>query len=70
MCEDAGFKLLEMERYALLPRNSWNYFPKTLKDSRIIAIIWNLLDNLLSKLLSPICQNYFFVAQKIKNNNL
>lgn len=68
MCEEAGFKLLEMERYALLPRNSWNYFPKALKDSRIIAIIWNLLDNLLSKLLSPICQNYLFVAQKIKNN--
>ena len=59
------FELLEMGRYALLPRNIWQ--SPTLRAERLgpaIAALYNRADTVLGWLLPLICQNYFFVARK------
>lgn len=60
----AGLKILEIKRYAILPRNSLGKIFRPFKESVFLARIYDLLDNILSFLLSPFCQNYYFVAQK------
>lgn len=62
----AGFKLIKVQRYGLLPRNSFAKLPEKLKYSTKLASFWDILDQILSITLSPICQNYFFIAKKIK----
>lgn len=59
------FELLEMGRYAVLPRNIWQ--SPSLRHKRLgppIAAAYNHLDKVLGWLLPIICQNYFFVAGK------
>lgn len=59
------FELLEMERYALLPRNIWQ--SSSLREERLgpaIAQLYNHLDTALGWSLSILCQNYCFVARK------
>lgn len=63
LCKKAGLEIVEMGRYGILPRNSWGKFP-ALGNLKIMVLIWNLMDSVLSRLFSPICQNYFFVAKK------
>jgi SAM-dependent methyltransferase len=60
----AGLELLEVERYGLLPRNSLRGLPASLAESRGFARLWDGLDDSLGPLLSPICQNWAFVARK------
>ncbi len=64
MCIETGFEILEIKQYGFLPRNFWNKAPKILQQSLLITIIWNALDSILYTLLSPICQNYYFIARK------
>lgn len=64
----AGFDLLEMRRYAILPRNIWSSLPQVLGNSLTLAQLYNGIDELSSLLLSPLCQNYFFVARKPSNS--
>jgi len=65
LCKASGLELLEIGRYGILPRNSWVKFT-VLGNFKIVVLIWNLMDEILSKLFSPICQNYYFVARKTK----
>lgn len=61
----AQFQLLEMGRYALLPRNIWQ--STTLREMRFgpqIASLYNQMDTALGWLLPQICQNYYFVVRK------
>ena len=61
----AGFDLLELRRYAALPRNIWwGKFGRTVTGSPATARLYDILDDLLAAALGPICQNYLFVARK------
>ena len=60
----AGLSLVEVNLYAFLPRNIWNKAPKFLSNSKVVAAIWDFFDRVFERILAPICQNYFFVAQK------
>ncbi len=64
LCRQAGLDLLRVQRYGFLPRNEWNRLPWTIRNARLVAGAWNLLDNLLSYPFSILCQNYLFVAKK------
>ena len=63
LCKKAGLEIREIGRYAILPRNSWGNFPN-LGNSKVVVLIWNLLDEIFGRVFSPICQNYYFVAKK------
>jgi cyclopropane fatty-acyl-phospholipid synthase-like methyltransferase len=58
----AGLYLVELQRYALLPRNVFSRLPPPLAASRRLADAWDALDAALGTLLSPLCQNWTFVA--------
>ncbi len=63
LCTQAQFNLLEVKRYGFLPRNlfgSWRWA----SHSQLLTAGWDSCDNLLSQLLSRLCQNYYFVGQK------
>ncbi|MGF1486316.1 MAG: class I SAM-dependent methyltransferase [Prochloraceae cyanobacterium] len=64
ICEGTGFEILELKRYGFLPRNFWGNYPEPIRNSVIIAWIYNFLDCLLGLIFSPLCQNYLFVARK------
>ena len=65
LARTAGFTLLEVERYALLPRNIWWWGPmRKFGGSPRLARAYDALDNTLAKIAAPVCQNYLFVAQK------
>ncbi len=64
LCRIGGFEILEVQRYGALPRNMWNQFPERWRKSSRLARGYNLLDELLRYPLSPICQNYLFVARR------
>ena len=60
----SGFELVAAGRYGALPRNLWHRAPARVGNSRIVAGAWDLLDAALGSLLSPWCQNYYFVARR------
>ncbi|MGF1460498.1 MAG: methyltransferase domain-containing protein [Leptolyngbyaceae cyanobacterium] len=65
LAEATPFQLLEVDRYALLPRNIWQ--ATVLSHRRwgpIAASTYNWLDWAAGKLLPYICQNYYFVTRK------
>lgn len=64
LCQKANLKLLEVNRYGLLPRNLFGRLPNALAQNRWMALIWDACDGALGQLFSGICQNYYFVAQK------
>jgi len=58
----AGLDLVELQRYGLLPRNMLGRLPAPVAGSRRFADAWDALDAALGALLSPLCQNWAFVA--------
>ena len=64
MCRSAGLEPSEVGRYGALPRNLWHAAPARLRASRMVANAWDALDRGLGVVLSPVCQNYYFVAGK------
>lgn len=60
----AGFRVLEAQRYGLLPRNSCGGLPRPLLRSRPLAVVWDVVDGVLGTVFSPLCQNFLFVASK------
>jgi len=64
LTRDAGLELLHVERYALLPRNSLQRLPESLATSHGFARAYDRADDVLGRVLAPICQNWCFVARK------
>lgn len=64
LASGAGLRLVESRRYGILPRNSGARLPRSLRTSRLLARAWDALDRALAVPLSPVCQNYGFVAVK------
>lgn len=64
LCQKTGFDLVKVERYGALPRNLWHKPPRVIRNSHRVSSAWNRLDRVLGAVLSPVCQNYLFVAQK------
>jgi SAM-dependent methyltransferase len=60
----ADLELLEVRRYGLLPRNSAHRLLGPLRAARAAARLWDAADAALGFLLSPLCENYCFVARK------
>lgn len=59
------WKIIKSERYGILPRNFFNKFPQNpFIKSDFFVNSYQLLDHYLSKILSPICQNYLWILQK------
>lgn len=61
---DAGFSLAEVKRYGALPRNELKRLPKTLANSDVFVKLYEWADAGASALLSPVVQNYRFIARK------
>ena len=66
LAKNIGFELITAGRYGILPRNSLGKLPNFLKFSKLLAIIWDLMDQFLGLFFLILCQNYFFVARKPK----
>lgn len=66
LAESASLKVVELRRYAILPRNIWWWGRgrRGVSTSLCLARLYDGLDDLLSRLASPVCQNYLFVARK------
>jgi SAM-dependent methyltransferase len=64
LARSAGFELLEVRRYAILPRNPGYLLPGAVRRSALAAGLWDAADNALTFLLSPVCTNYYFVARR------
>ena len=64
LCAECGLTLVQSARYGVLPRNFGYRLPAPLRRSRDLARAWDLLDRILGAPLSPIAQNYCFVARK------
>jgi ubiquinone/menaquinone biosynthesis C-methylase UbiE len=61
----AGLDLLDVQRYALLPRNVWSWgLPTWMGASFGVARVYDRVDDALGAVFSPICQNYLFVARR------
>lgn len=60
MTDTCKLQLLEVKRYGIMPRNTFRFVP----NNKLLTNIFNFVDSSLSILLSPFCQNYYFVAKK------
>lgn len=58
------WKLLKVERYAVLPRNVWNRLPESLANNETIIKMYDVIDRTFVKFLSPVAQNYLVIAEK------
>jgi SAM-dependent methyltransferase len=67
LMKQAKLQLVEIKRYGILPRNIWINAPKFLKHSKILALVWNILDIFLAYPFRFLCQNYVFVVRKPVN---
>jgi SAM-dependent methyltransferase len=63
LARSVGFELVDVARYAILPRNPLRRLPGAAMRSVRLARTYDTADQLLSRLLSPICTNYYFVAR-------
>ncbi len=64
LTREAGLELREVGRYGILPRNALARLPRALRRATWVANVWDAADALLGALLSPLCQNYAFVARR------
>lgn len=63
--KDSGFDVVEIRRYAILPRNIWSWGISGMTNMNVrIARAYDTLDDIFSKVAPFICQNYLFVARK------
>jgi SAM-dependent methyltransferase len=64
LCREGGLDAVEVRRYAALPRNVWGRLPRPLNEQRWLARAYDAIDGVAGTVLSPLCQNYLFVARK------
>jgi ubiquinone/menaquinone biosynthesis C-methylase UbiE len=62
LTNESNLKLLEYNRYGILPRNTFRKFT----NSIFLTKLFNSIDISLSKLFNLFCQNYYFVAKRIE----
>ena len=62
LCASAGLRVMEIQRYAALPRNPWQVVPKAVGNSHGVAALWEKLDRWTGAIVSPVVQNYYFIA--------
>lgn len=61
---ESGMELVEVRRYAALPRNVFGRLPVPLSGWGSLARAYDAADAVLGTVMSPVCQNYLFVARK------
>ena len=60
---DSGLRVIDVGRYGVLPRNLWSGdLLRVIGNWRPAADAYQLTDVILSSILRPVCQNYWFVA--------
>jgi SAM-dependent methyltransferase len=64
LVQGSGFELLELERYGVLPRNTFSGRLAAIGNSPPAVASLEALDTLLSIPLNRFCQNYGFIARK------
>lgn len=64
MLAAARFTLAEVGRYNFLPRNWLRRLPEAVRYNRLFALTVDVLDRVLSRVLSSFCTCYYFVATK------
>jgi SAM-dependent methyltransferase len=64
LCAESGMELVQLRRYAALPRNVFGRLPAPLSAWRSLARAYDAADAVLGTVMSPLCQNYLFVARK------
>lgn len=61
---DSGLRVIDVGRYGVLPRNLWSRdLLRVIGNWRPAADAYQLTDSILSSILRPVCQNYWFVAR-------
>lgn len=65
LVQSSGFELLELERYGVLPRNTFSGRLAAIGNSPPAVASLEALDTLLSIPLNRFCQNYGFIARKL-----
>jgi SAM-dependent methyltransferase len=60
----AGLELVDTARYAILPRNPLRRLPEAARRSEGLARAYDAADELLGRLLSPLCTNHYVVARR------
>ena len=64
LSENAGLHVIEIGRYGALPRNLWSSeILRALGNWPPAAATYQLADRILSGILRPVCQNYWFVSR-------
>lgn len=61
---ESGMELVQLRRYAALPRNVFGHLPAPLSGWGSLARAYDAADAVLGAVMSPVCQNYLFVARK------
>ena len=67
LCRGVKLELLDQGRYGFLPRNSLNRLPARLRDAPLLSSALNRGDAVLERLFSPVVQNHYFVAGRIRD---
>lgn len=60
----SGWRLIRVERYALLPRNVWNRLPEAFGNLPMLIKAYDLFDRIITKVFPYIAQNYLIIAEK------
>jgi len=60
--ESTGLVVTAFRRYGALPRNPLSALPSALRDSSAFVAAYDAVDDALSALLGPLCQNIAFLA--------
>lgn len=63
LCRESGLELVKVRRYAALPRNVFGRLPAPLSSWGSLARAYDAADAVLGGVLSPLCQNYMFLAR-------
>ena len=61
---DAGFDVVELGTYNMLPRNMATALPRSLRHSRLLAGVYDAMDTLLHGILARFATNYFVVGRR------
>lgn len=67
LLEGTGLTCVEHGRYHILPRAILNRLPRSIRDAAAFCATVDALDDALSSVLRPFCQNWYFILEKAAN---